>query len=209
MLAGWVLFFRRASCAQSLHVVCIEYVDTENTSFNTQIRDYVPPSVLKLLIWFFCSLVFHICLWVNIFMHKMCNFGYIRINIATSPFPTLNPPGQLEPWRLPTDLCLRGQDRETLGCWCRYGRHHLQHGHWSGRPAAGLPVAERPPPQHLLVRIHQLSGQEQPWPAHTHHQGQTLKRLRKLFLDIANTVLETDKTTSFLSGEILQRNGCF
>lgn len=127
-------------------------------------------------------------LWVNIFTCKMLNFGSIHINIITSLFPTLNPPGQLEPWQLPADLCLRGQDREALGCWCRYSRYNFQHGHWSGRPAAGLPVAERLSPWHLLVRIHQLSGQEQPWPAHTHHQGRTLKCLWKLFQDIANAV---------------------
>lgn len=156
-------------------------MDKENTLFPTQMRDYDAPS-LSYGLDVFCKFVFYVLIFGWTFLCTKC---WIHINIMTPLFPTLNPPDQLEPWQLPADLCLRGQDREALGCWCRYSRYNFQYGHWSGRPAAGLPVAEGLSPWHLLVRIHQLSGQEQPWPAHTHHQGRTLKCLWKLFHDIA------------------------
>lgn len=135
--------------------------------------------LIRIFCWFICfshGSVFseHLQVTLRVFTQNNCNIGYMYIDIILS-FNLLPPAGQLEPWQHSTDLRLRGQDSKTLGCWCRYGRHHLQNGHWCGRPAAGLPVAEGPPPQHLLVRIHQLSGQEQPWPAHTYHQGQTLE----------------------------------
>lgn len=113
----------------------------------------------------------------------------VRIPSKSPLFSSLCSPDQLEPRQHSADLCLRGQDRETLGCRRRYGCDYLPNGHGRKRPAAGLLVAEGPPPQHFSVRIHQLSGQEQPWPTHTHHQGQNVPDVAGCSLNISVTSL--------------------